>query len=299
MPPFIGQAILLCFIFLLATPTWAQTQTPELIDTLHKIKKRGVIRLGYRENSVPFSFLVDNQPIGYSIDLCNAIVKEISVELGIEVRVDYRPVTTHNRFLLLVSGGIDLECGSSSITSERKKQSAFSPVIFVTGTKLLVKRDSPVTNLRDLRNKTVVLTRDTSNADAIERLSQKQRLEITFVFGEDHDKSFDILASGKADAFANDDVLLHGWIANTKMSGDYRVIGGSLSYEPYGLTFRKDDFRFADLVERAFQELAKTGAIVRLYDKWFLKPLPSGLSLNLPMSPELEDSFGALALTAE
>ena len=102
MPPFIGQAILLCFIFLLATPTWAQTQTPELIDTLHKIKKRGVIRLGYRENSVPFSFLVDNQPIGYSIDLCNAIVKEISVELGIEVRVDYRPVTTHNRFLLLV-----------------------------------------------------------------------------------------------------------------------------------------------------------------------------------------------------
>jgi glutamate/aspartate transport system substrate-binding protein len=233
MPLFIGQAILLCFILLLATPTWAQTQTPELIDTLHKIKKNAaIIRLGYRENSVPFSFLVDNQPIGYSIDLCNAIVKEISVELGIEVRVDYRPVTTHNRFLLLVSGGIDLECGSSSITSERKKQSAFSPIIFVTGTKLLVKRDSPVTNLRDLRNKTVVLTRDTSNADAIERLSQKQRLGITFVFGEDHDKSFDILASGKADAFANDDVLLHGWIANTKMSGDYRVIGGSLSYEP-------------------------------------------------------------------
>ena len=144
-----------------------------------------------------------------------------------------------------------------------------------------------------------MLTRDTSNADAIERLSQKQRLGITFVFGEDHDKSFDILASGKADAFANDDVLLHGWIANTKMSGDYRVIGGSLSYEPYGLTFRKDDFRFADLVERAFQELAKTGEIVQLYDKWFLKPLPSGISLNLPMSPELQDSFGALALTAE
>ena len=299
MPTFIGQAILLCFILLIATPTWAQTQTSDLIDTLHKIKKRGVIRLGYRENSVPFSFLVDNQPIGYSIDLCNAIVKEISVELGIEVRVDYRPVTTHNRFLLLVSGGIDLECGSSSITSERKKQSAFSPVIFVTGTKLLVKRDSPVTNLRDLRNKTVVLTRDTSNADAIEHLSQKQRLGITFVFSEDHDKSFQILASGKADAFANDAVLLHGWIANTKMSGDYRVIGDSLSYEPYGLTFRKDDFRFADLVERTFQELPKTGEIVRLYDKWFLKPLPSGVSLNLPMSPELEDSFGALALTAE
>ena len=103
--------------------------------------------------------------------------QEISAELGIEVGVDYRPVTTHNRFLLLVSGGIDLECGSSSITSERKKQSAFSPVIFVTGTKLLVKRDSPVTNLRDLRNKTVVLTRDTSNADAIERLSQNNGSE--------------------------------------------------------------------------------------------------------------------------
>jgi glutamate/aspartate transport system substrate-binding protein len=133
----------------------------------------------------------------------------------------------------------------------------------------------------------------------VEALSEKQRLGITFVIGRDHNESFEILASGRAEAFANDEVLLHGWIANAKAIGDYRVIGDLLSYEPYGLAFRKDDFQFADIVERVFQKIAKTGEIVRLYEKWFLKPLPSGVRLNLPMSAELAESFQALALPVD
>ena len=291
-----GQAIAICLVLFIAVPTRAQdkiwTDASSLTGTLQRIKSSGAIRLGYRENALPFAFLANGEPVGYSIDLCNAIVQEVSAELGGRaVRVEYRPVTTQNRFSLLVSGDIDLECGSSTNTLERQERVAFSPVIFVTGTKLLVNRRSLVSNLRDLRSKWVVVTRDTTNAAIVGALSEKQRLRIKFLFGRDHDESFEILASGKAEAFANDDVLLHGLIANAKMSGDYRIVGDSLSYEPYGLAFRKDDFPFAEVVERTFQRIAKTGEMVRLYERWFLGPLPSGVHLNLPMSSELEESI--------
>jgi glutamate/aspartate transport system substrate-binding protein len=297
----LGGAISICSAVFIAVPEGAQDKVQAGFDyltgTLQKIRNSGVIRLGYRKNSVPFAFVVNGQPVGYSIDLCNAVVKDVDAELGgIGLRVDYHPVTPQNRFSLLVSGDIDLECGSSTISSERQEQVAFSPVIFVTGTKLLVKRASPVSSLRDLRRKTVVVTRGTTNAAAVEALSEKQRLGITLVVGRDHNESFEILASGKADAFANDEVLLHGWIANARVSGDYRIAGDLLSYEPYGLVFRKDDFQFADIVERVFQKNASTDEIVRLYGKWFMRPLPSGVSLNLPMSADLAEGFQALGL---
>jgi glutamate/aspartate transport system substrate-binding protein len=300
----VGRAIPVCLALLLASPAAAQDKVridPErFTGTLQKIKNSGAIRLGYRENSVPFAFLADGHPAGYSIDLCNAIVEAVGAALGGGgVRVDYRPVTPQNRFSLLISGDIDLECGSSTNSSERREQVAFSPVIFVTGTELLVKRASRINGLRDLKRKTVVVTAGTTNAAAVEALAEKQRLGITFAVGRDHNESFAILAAGKADAFANDEVLLHAWVAEAAASGDYRIVGDPLSYEPYGLAFRKDDFEFDDIVERTFRRLTKTGEIVRLYKKWFVAPLPSGASLNLPISPELAESFRTLAFTGD
>jgi ABC-type amino acid transport substrate-binding protein len=275
--------------------------TPDrLTGTLKKIKDRGAITLGHRENSVPFSFMDPRgQAVGYSIDLCNAIVEQVIDELGgAEIRVEYRTVTPENRFPLLMSGEIDLECGSTTNNLERRKQVAFSPMIFVTGTKLLVHRGSPISSLRDLRGKTVAVTRGTSNAAAMKALSDKQKLEMTFLEGADHKESFDIFASGKADALANDEVLIYGLLAETKTSAQYRVTGDFLSYDPYGLMFRKDDPHFAQVVERTFQKLAESREIVWIYEKWFLRRLPSGVRLNLPMSPQLEESLRVLGLPA-
>ena len=280
----------------------AQESTPfepdRLIGTLKKIKDSGVIRIGHRENSVPFAFLdPKGQPVGYSIDLCNAVVEEVVNELGgQEIRVEYRPVTTENRFALLTSGEIDLECGSTTSNLERRKQVAFSPLIFVTGTKLLVRKDSPIESLRDLKGKTVVVTRGTTNAAAMQALSDKQKLGISFVTGADHKQSFEIFASGKADAFANDDVLLYGMIAETKTGDQYRVVSDFLSYDPYGLMFRKDDPQFAQVIDRTFAKLAESREIMWIYEKWFVKRLPSGVRLNLPISPQLEENFRVLGL---
>ena len=280
----------------------AQESTPftpdQLTGTLKKVKETGVIKVGHREKSVPFAFLdAKGQAIGYSVDLCNAIVEEIVDELGgMELKTEYRPVTPENRFALLAAGEIDLECGSSTDNQARRKEVAFSPTIFVTGTKLLVRKDGTIKSLRDLNGKTVAVTRGTTNAAAMRAISDRQKLGINFVEGGDHRESFDLFTSGKADAFANDDVLLYAMIADTKTADRYRVVGDFLSYDPYGISYRKDDPLLAQAVDRAFHRLAESGEIIWIYDKWFLKRLPSGARLNLPMSAQLEETFRVLGL---
>jgi glutamate/aspartate transport system substrate-binding protein len=268
--------------------------------TLKKINDSGEIRLGNRENSPPFAFLdAQRKPVGYSLDLCEIVVEEIAAELGKDIRVIRRPVTPENRFELVNAGEVDLECGSTTNNLERRKTMAFSPTMFVTGTKLLVRRGSGILNFRDLAGKTVVLTRGTVHETAIPKLAQRQNVPIKFVFGHDHDESFQLLATGKADAFANDDVQLYGMVAEKKAAADFRVVGDFLTYADYALMFRKDDPDFAEVVERAFHRLAGSREIVAIYERWFQKPLPSGVRLNVPMSPHLEELFRVQGLPSD
>lgn len=268
--------------------------------TLKKIDETGVVVLGYRENSPPFAFLdARRKPLGYSLDLCEIVVDEIAVELGKELRVDLRPVTPENRFDLVRSGAIDLECGSTTNSAERRKIVAFSPTIFVTGTKLLVRRGSGIRSLSDLAGRTMVLTRGTVHATAIPQLAQRRNLKINFVTAGDHQESFQMLASGNADAFANDDVQLYGMLAATASRADFRVVGDFLTYADYALMLRPSDPDFAEVVERAFRKLAETREISAIYERWFMRPLPSGERLNLPMSPHLEEIFRVQGLPSD
>jgi glutamate/aspartate transport system substrate-binding protein len=264
-----------------------------LTGTLKKIKDSKTVALGYRESSIPFSYVNKvGDPIGYSIDLCHQVVDEISNELeGIEIAVKYKKVTAEARIAAVRSGEIDLECGSTTANFERKKQVAFSPIFFVAGTKLLVARSSGITSYRDLRDKTVVVTAGTTNEAAVRAISDKQKLGIKLVTGKDHAESFAMLKEGKADAFATDDVLLYGLVATTKGGDEYHVVGEYLSYDPYGLMYRKDDPDFAAVVNRAFSRLAQSREFVQLYNRWFQQRLPTGETLDLPMSPQLEEIF--------
>jgi glutamate/aspartate transport system substrate-binding protein len=265
----------------------------ELTGTLKRIKDSGTVRLGYRASSIPFSYLNKlHEPIGYSIDLCNEVVKEIANELeGVEIGVGYKLVRAETRIAAVRSGEIDLECGSTTANFERKKQVAFSPIFFIAGTKLLVPRSSTISSYRDLRDKTVVVTAGTTNEAAVRAISDKQHLSIKILLGKDHDESFAMLKEGKADAFATDDVLLYGLVATTKTADQYHVVGEYLSYDPYGLMYRKDDPDFAAIVDRTFSRLAQSRELVQLYNKWFQQRLPTGETLDLPMSPQLEEIF--------
>ena len=267
-----------------------------LSGTLKKIKDSGTIALGYRESSLPFSYLNRRQqPIGYSIDLCREIVEDVSAELdGMEIKITFTPVTPDNRLQKVASGEIDLECGSTTANVQRRKEVAFSPIFFVAGTKLMVPKSSSISSYRDLAGKTAVVTSGTTNEAALRALSDKQKLGITIVTAPDHAQSVEMLISGKAAAFATDDVLLYGFIATAKNASDMKVVGEYLSYDPYGLVFRRDDPAFAAVVERTFARMASERRLAELYNKWFLRRLPTGETLNLPISPQLEEVFRML-----
>jgi glutamate/aspartate transport system substrate-binding protein len=300
-----SHAVLLAaFASLWATQVSAQSAGPRIeawsSPTLKRIEATGVVRLGYRENSPPFAFVdAKKQPIGYSLDICEVVLEEIAREVGRDVTAEYLPVTPENRFERVTTGAIDLECGSTTNTAERRQTVAFSPTMFVTGTKLMVRRGSGIRSLRDLAGKTIVLTRGTVQESAVPKIAARQNLPINFVYGADHNESFQLLSAGKADAFANDDVQLYGMLAQTGSASEFRVVGDFLTYADYALTMRKDDPEFAGVVEEAFHRLAGSREIVAIYERWFEKPLPSGARLNLPMSPHLEEIFRVQGLPGD
>jgi glutamate/aspartate transport system substrate-binding protein len=274
----------------------AQSGEGELSQTLAQIKRTHAVRLGYRESSPPFSFLDRaGQPIGYSLELCEAIVDEIGIEVDEpNLKVDYVKVTSDTRISAVLKNQIDLECGSTTANAERTKLVAFSPLIYVAGTKLLVARNSGITSVQDMVGRTVVVTRGTTNDQAMHLADQKFTLGLKFLVGDDHEQSYQMLADGNADAFATDDILLYGLLATHKSRDKYQVVGDYLSYDPYGIMFRKDEAQLAGVVERALRRLASNQDLVPLYNKWFLSRLPTGERLNVPVSAELEEAFRIL-----
>ena len=274
-----------------AVPATAQ----ELTGTLKKIKDSGSITIGHRETSVPFSYLDDKQqPIGYSMDICAAVVEEVKKELGMaQLQVKYNPVTSQTRIPLMSNGTIDLECGSTTNTLTRQKQVAFAPVTYITGTKLLVKKSSKIKSYKDLKNKTVVVTQGTTNERIIKALSDKENLNIKFLNAKDHAESFLTVESGRAAAFSMDDILLYGLMAKAKNPKDFDVVGDYLSYDPYGMMYRTNDDAFGVVIRRAVARFfgepgSCNGPIKAVYKKWFVDKLPSGETMGVPMSPLLE-----------
>jgi ABC-type amino acid transport substrate-binding protein len=284
-----------------AGAAFAQAEAPvELTGTLAKVRASGAVTIAYRESSVPFSYLSSRgEPIGYSIELCRKLVEAMSETVGRELEIKWLPVTSESRIEAIVSGRADLECGSTTSNLERQKRIAFSPTLFVSGTKLMVKEGSPIKSFRDLPGKTVVVTAGTTNEQAMRDLAKKFALDFRIVVSRDHAASFAQVVEGKADAFATDDVLLYGLIAQNGARGKYVVTGEFLSYDPYGIMYRKGDAQMTRVVNDTFHELAEDGEIERQYKRWFLKKLPSGASIDLPMTPQLETLIRAMAAKPE
>src|SRR6202140_1748004 len=281
---------------LLTTAAAAQTGNEGLSPTLANIKQTHVVRLGYRESSPPFSFLDPaNRPIGYSLELWEAIGDEIGIEVDdANLKIEYVKVTSDDRIPAVVQNKIDLECGSTTAKAERAKQVALWPLMFVAGTKLMVPKTSSIAAATDLKGKTVVVTKGTTNEQAMHNVDKKFALGLNIVAAPDHEQSYQMLVDGKADAFATDDILLYGLIAHHKSQDKFRVTGDYLSYDPYGIMFRKGEPQLAAVVERAFHKLGSNRDLIPLYNKWFMSRLPTGERLNVEISPQLEEAFKVL-----
>ncbi len=280
-------AVLMCF-----GASLAQAQAPG--GTLDKIKKTGVVTLGVRDGSVPFSYLDDKQQyIGYSVDLCMEVVAALRRELGMpNLKVAMNPVTSANRIPLMANGTIDLECGSTTNNLERQQHVAFAPTMFVIGSRLLSKKTSNIKTLADMKGKTLVATAGTSTLKQMTMLNKEQKLGMTILVGKDHPESFLIMDTGRAAAEANDDILLAAQVASSKNPALYDISKTPLSVEPYGIMMRKSDPAFKKVVDAAIAGVYKSGQIDAIYNKWFMAPIPPRqINLNFPMPPQLKAVF--------
>lgn len=283
--------LLLPFLLITLAPCAAGAQDkPPAIDTLKRIRDTGVLTLGVRETSVPFSFLdAQKQPQGYSVDLCLRVADAIKAELRMpKLDVRFVPVSSSNRIPALVEGKIDLECGSTTNTRDRQKEVAFAYTIFVAGIKMLAKKSSNVSSIEDLRGKTVVVTKGTTSEKMLRTLNDERLLKITFIESPDHGVSFKAVEEGRAVAFPMDDVLLYGLVSKARNPDDFAVVGKYLSVEPYAIMLRRDEPAFEKIVNRALIDLFQSGEIRRLYAKWF-----NTRELTVPLNSYLKEAFAA------
>ena len=272
-----------------------QAQQP---PTLDKIKSSGSITVAYRESSIPFSYLGgDAQPTGFGWEICQRIVAEAKKATGRnDLKMQTQSVTSQNRIPLLVNGTIDIECGSTTNNSDRAKQVAFATNYFYTGTRFLVKSDSPVKALADLKGKKVVSTTGTTNYQVLRKLNNEQNLGFDLLAAKDHAESALMVQSGRAEAFGMDDILLYGLKASSANPAEFAVVGDPIQVEPYAIMLRKDDPGFKKLVDDTLASMMKSGEFETLYKKWFQSPIPpKGINLNAPMSKELRDNMKALS----
>ena len=267
-------------------------------QTLKKVADSNKITVSYREASIPFSYLVgSNKAVGFSVELTDVIVDDVRKKLQKpNLEVATMPVTSQNRIPLLVNGTYDLECGSTTNNSARGKDVAFSINMFYTGTRLLTKKSSGVKNYADLAKKTVASTTGTTNAQVIRKYNADKNLDMQVILGKDHDDSLLLVENDRATAFAMDDILLFGLMANSKNPASLQVVGDSLQVEPYACMLRKDDPEFKELVDGAIARLMKSGEFAKMYSKWFESPMPpKGTNLGLPMSQPLKDNIKAMS----
>ena len=265
----------------------------ELTGTLKKIKDNGVIVVGHRESSVPFSYYNNEQKVvGYSQDYSNAIVDAVKKKLDLpNLQVKMMPITSQNRIPLLQNGTYDFECGSTTNNLERQQQAAFSDTIFVIGTRLLVKKGSDIKDFSDLKGKTVVVTSGTTSEVLLNKLNEEKKLDLRIISAKDHGDSFRTLETGRAVAFMMDDALLAGERAKAKKPDNWDIVGTPQSKEAYGCMMRKDDAEFKKLVDDTIVKAQTSGEATKWFETWFKKPIPPK---NLNMNFELSDDMKAL-----
>jgi glutamate/aspartate transport system substrate-binding protein len=259
--------------------------------TLEKIKSQKTITIGYRETSVPLSYLDNEQkPVGFSIDLCQLVVQKVKAKLGLpDLQTAYVAVTSSTRMPLISNGTIDIECGSTANNVPRQQQVAFSVTTFAPQFRWIALKDSGLKSTEDLKGKTVILTSGSNTNGFVATLNGEQSLGMTILKGKDHAESFIYVETGRAAAFMEDDILLAGLKANNKNPNAFVFLKDEYLSDPYALMFRKDDAPFKQIVDGALTEAMKSGEYAKLYAKWFESPVPpKGINLTFPMSERLK-----------
>ncbi len=256
-------------------------------DTLAKIKASGAATMGVRESSGALSYtLGDGKYAGFHVEICQRVLADVQKQLGLpRLDVKYQAVTSQNRIPLVQNGTVDIECGSTTNNATRQKDVSFAVATYVEEVRIAVKANSGITSIAQLSGKKVATTTGTTSVQLLRKHERANGVNFEEVFGKDHADSFLLMESGRADAFVMDGQILAGNIAKAKNPADFRIVGEVLSVEPIAIMMRKDDPAFKKAVDGSITAMMKSGEIAKLYDKWFLQPIPpSNTKVGLPLS---------------
>jgi glutamate/aspartate transport system substrate-binding protein len=244
-------------------------------DTVAKVKSSGVVTMGVRESSGALSYtLGDGKFTGYHVEICQRVLANLEKAAGRKLEVKYQPVTSQNRIPLVQNGTVDIECGSTTNNATRQKDVAFLPTTFVEEVRIAVKANSGITGVAQLNGKSVATTTGTTSVQTLRKNERATGVDFKEVFGKDHSDSFLLLESGRADAFVMDGAILAGNIATSKAPADFKIVGEVLSVEPIAIMIRKDDAAFKKIGDDTVKEMMKSGEVAKLWDKWFMQPIP-------------------------
>ncbi|MFM8898930.1 MAG: amino acid ABC transporter substrate-binding protein [Burkholderiales bacterium] len=269
----------------------AQAQTT---DTLKKIKDTGAVTVGVRESSGALSYTLGNGVFaGYHVEICQRVLADVQKQLGLaKLDIKYQPVTSQNRIPLVQNGTVDIECGSTTNNATRQKDVAFAVTTFVEEVRIAVKANSGINGIGDLVGKKVATTTGTTSVQTLRKHERANNVNFEEVFGKDHGDSFLLLESGRADAFVMDGAILAGNISKSKNPADFKIVGEVLSVEPIAIMLRKDDPAFKKAVDDTIKGLFKSGEIAKVWDKWFLQPIPpSNTKVGLAVSASTKDAW--------
>jgi ABC-type amino acid transport substrate-binding protein len=276
----------------LAASSLATAAVPGTPPVLDKLRQGGTLVIAHRESSTPFSYLdADKRPVGYAIDICQRLADAIRKDLGLkDIPVAFKTATPANRVAMIESHEADLECGSTTNNAERRKKVAFTVPHYISGSRLMVRADSPIEELRQFEGRKLVSTKGTTALKAIAQANQDRLLGIDIIGAPDHAKAVEMVENGSADGFVMDDVMLYALIAGRPDPGRLKVVGKLLSIEPLAIMLPKDDPAFKRLVDDEMKRMIRSGEMNALYEKWFERPIPpNGATLKLPMNYLLRD----------
>jgi glutamate/aspartate transport system substrate-binding protein len=262
-------------------------------DTIAKVKSSGAITMGVRDSSGALSYtLGDGKYAGYHYELCQRIIANLEKQVGKKLEIKYLPVTSQNRIPLVTNGTVDIECGSTTNNATRQKDVAFAVTTYVEEVRIAVKGASGINSLAQLNGKTVATTTGTTSVQLLRKHERANGVNFNEVFGKDHADSFLMLESGRADAFVMDGQILAGNIATSKDPAAYKIVGETISVEPIAIMLRKDDPAFKKLADDTLKDLMKSGEIAKIYDKWFVQPIPPKMTkVGLPASEATKNAW--------